>query len=101
MFYAIFEQETGRLVSGCTEIQPSLPEGLSALVLRDAPQKNEMWDEKKLKYVRRPAKIVKDKAVVIAEKLAELPLEASQQLQLRVFIEGLLKKDDITDERSF
>lgn len=62
---ALYDTDTGRLVSVGQIVSDPLPAGLTAVTLPDRPQDSEMWDAPSRAFVARPAK-------VLVDRLAEL-----------------------------
>lgn len=55
MWYAIYDQETGRLVSTTPDPVVSLPEGLSFIEMSDPLLADGLWDENERRYLPAPA----------------------------------------------
>ena len=60
-WFAVAEEETGRLVSVATVVASPLPPGLIALPLPTRPPDDEMWDAGSQSFVPRPPKVLVDR----------------------------------------
>lgn len=58
---AIVEEKTGRLISTGTVIADVLPVGVIAVPIPQEPQSDEVWNERLLCFIHRPAKDLVDR----------------------------------------
>jgi len=82
-WFILYDDKSGRMVSQGTIVAERLPEGVVLLELLGRPPDSDMWDPATLRFVPRPAKVLKD---VYDDVLAEFrgrglnvppPLEAA------------------------
>ena len=85
MAFAVIDGSTGRLVSMASKLASSLPPGLQALDLgAGMPNLAElMWDETARRFVPRPARVVRDRAVDLMNALSGASLNEGAREAIR------------------
>lgn len=96
-WHAIYETQSGRLVSVGEVVANPLPSGLTDLPLLTEPTDREMWDPPTRAFVPRPAKVLVDRLDDLRDhpsfddlRTAMASLNASQRATVRAAIGRLL-----------